>query len=139
MDFEAVDPQMIRNRSAGHRGRVSYPLLKSYMESNLPVAKLKMDGIQQSLVALRSSLTAYIKSHDLPVYVFQRDGDLYLARYDMEVDEEGTVHLIEDWKKNSPYASRGTNRGALADTPATPVNMDEVNKRYEEEKGNVTS
>jgi hypothetical protein len=137
MDFEAVDPKMISNRSAGHRGRVSYPLLKSYMESGIPVARVNTDGMQQSMVALRSSLTAYIKSHDLPVYVFQRDGDLYLARLDMEVDEEGTVHKVEDWR--TPKSSRGTDRGALADATPTPVNMDEVNKRYEEEKGNVTA
>jgi hypothetical protein len=137
MDFEPVDPKMISNRTMGHRGRVSYPLLKSYMESEIPAAKINLDGMQQSLVALRSSLTAYIKSHDLPIYVFQRDGDLYLARLDMEVDEEGTVHKIEDWR--TPKSSRGTGRGASNDVEPVAVDMDEVNRRYEEEKGNVTA
>jgi hypothetical protein len=136
MDFEPVDPRTIDNTGVGHRGRVSYPLLKSFMESDIPMAKVKLDGMQQSLVALRSSLSAYIGSHDLPIKVFQRQGDLYLARLDKEMQEDGTVIDIEDWREAK--ASKGQGQGAEARALATPINMEEVNSRFDEERAQVT-
>jgi hypothetical protein len=106
------------------------------MESGHLVVKLDLEGSQQTTVALRSMLTAYIKSHDLPVTVFQRDGDMYLARLDKEMMEDGTIIDIEDWR--APVASKGTGSGSQVNAEPTPISMTEVNKRYEEERSQLT-
>jgi hypothetical protein len=111
-------------------------LLKGFMESGHLVVKLDLEGAQQSTVALRSMLTAYIKSHDLPVTVFQRDGDMYLARLDKEMLDDGTIQNVEDWRPTQ--ASRGTGSGSQVDAEPTPISMAEVNKRYEEERSQAT-
>jgi hypothetical protein len=122
MKLVPVDPKDIPNFRESHRGRVSYPILKTFLETNEPLVKLDRTGMQQSFQALYSSLTAYIRSHNLPVKLFSRQGDLYLARTDM--DDDG--NLIENWQeKADPEANAG---------PATPITSVEVAERFEAER-----
>jgi hypothetical protein len=86
--FIDVDPNEIPNLRDGRRGRVSYPILKSFMETGKVLAKLDRTGIQQSLQSLNSSLGAYIRSHNLPLRVFNRQGEIYLARTDTDLFTE---------------------------------------------------
>ena len=125
MQLIPIDPHDIPNTRDTHRGRISYPLLKMFLEANIPMAKLDRTGMQNSMVALRSSLTAYVRSHDLPVYLFQRGGDLYLSRLDLKVENDGTVTKIENW-----HAQDST---VLAAAPI-PIDATEVAKRFAQEK-----
>ena len=90
MRFVKVDPREASDllaREAVHRGRVSYPLLKSFIESGMFLARLDREGIGQKSYVLTASLRAYAKSHNLPVEVFTRQGEVYFKRLD--IDEEG--------------------------------------------------
>lgn len=81
--FIDVDPDEVPNFRDSHRGRVSYPILKSFLETGKPLVQLDRTGMQQSLQSLSSSLGAYIRSHNLPIKLFMRRGEVYLARTDI--------------------------------------------------------
>lgn len=84
--FIPVDPEEIDNTRQGRRGRVSYPILKTFMESGLPVAQLDRTGMQQKLQSLMSGLNYYINAHDYPVSMFIRRGELFFVRTDLDKD-----------------------------------------------------
>ena len=128
MQLIPVDPSEIPNFRESHRGRVSYPLLKTFLESNMYLAMIDRTGMQQSLQSLSSCLTSYIRSHDLPVKLFTRMGQIYLARLDM--DEAGNVD--PNWKE-----TRDREKLALEAAEATPITADEVAIRFAEEKDKV--
>jgi hypothetical protein len=88
--FVPVDPDDVPNFRESRRGRVSYPILKSFLETGMVMAKLDRTGIQQSLQSLNSSLGAYIRNHNLPIKMFTRRGEIYLARTDIN-EETGEV------------------------------------------------
>lgn len=87
--FNPVAPEDIPNLREGRRGRVSYPILKSFLETNMPIAQLDRTGMSQGLQSLNMCLGQYIRNHDLPIEMFTRRGEIYLARTD--VDEEGNI------------------------------------------------
>jgi hypothetical protein len=84
--FLEVDPDEVPNVRDAHRGRVSYPILKGFLETGMAVAQLDRTGMQQSLMSLSSSLGAYIRGHELPIKLFMRKGEIYLARTDLDDD-----------------------------------------------------
>ena len=84
---EVTTDELKREVSERHRGRVSFPLLKMFMESNFFVARLDRTGIQSSMTSLYSSLGAYIRSHELPIHICSRKGEIYLTRTD--INEKG--------------------------------------------------
>ena len=86
MKFIAVDPRTVPDSFIGHRGRVSYPILKSFLETNLVCAKMERTGMQQTLLGLTSALGAYIRGHGLPIKLFTREGEIYLLRLDLNAD-----------------------------------------------------
>lgn len=87
--FIPVAPEDVPNLREGRRGRVSYPILKSFLETNVPLAQLDRTGMVQSAQSLNMCLNQYIRNHDLPIEMFTRSGEIYLARTD--VDEEGNI------------------------------------------------
>jgi len=123
--FIDVDPNEIDNTRQGRRGRVSYPILKSFLETGKYVAILDRTGMQQSFQGLYSCLGSYIRNHHLPIKLFSRDRQLYLMRLD--IDKEGNE--IPDWE-----VKQLEEWGAKAEeiTPAV------VEKRFEEEKDQTT-
>ncbi len=123
--FEEVDPSEIDNLRQGRRGRVSYPILKGFLETNFFLAKLDRTGVQQSMQSMTSSLGAYIRSHEMPIKLFQRSGQIYLMRLD--IDENGDP--IEDWAEKKLDDAQGT---------PVPITVEEVAARFEEEKGQTT-
>ncbi len=122
--FKEVDPSELDNIRRGRRGRVSYPILKGFLETNFFLAELDTTGMQQSKQSLTSSLSAYIRSHDLPIKLFQRAGKIMLMRLD--IDENGET--IEDWKQQEKAFSEA----------ATRIDANEVARRFAEEKGKTT-
>ena len=126
MQFNQVDAEDIPNIRQGRRGRVSYPIIKGFLETGYFLAELDLTGVQQSQTALRSSITAYISSHDIPIKVFSRSGKMYMMRLD--IDENGEP--IEDWQD--------VQKGTDATATAVPIDPKEVAKRFAEEKGQTT-
>lgn len=118
--FVDVDPSDIPNVRESHRGRVSYPIVKSFMETGKPIVMLDRTGMQQSLQSLYSSLRVYIQSHELPIKLFSRSGQIYLMRTDL--DDEGNYVGVEE----TDYSQ------------AAPVTAEEVSSRFDEEKNKTT-
>jgi hypothetical protein len=121
--FIEVDPEDVPNVRESRRGRVSYPILKSFMETGKPLVQLDRTGMQQGLQALTSSLGAYIRNHEMPIKLFQRNGQLYLLRLDL--NDDGTPN--PDWNRKPDDG---------ADAPF--VDEDEVDARFEQEKDLTT-
>jgi len=130
MKLEPVNPNEIENITSGHRGRVSYPILKMFLESGSSCSLLDHTGMQQSLVSLSSSLGAYIRSHELPIQLLQRKGKLYLLRLDINAD--GSPNL--GYKKGLGGQYSGTQQ----DEPIEDLTEDVVETQFEVEKNQVT-
>jgi hypothetical protein len=135
--FIDVDPSEIPNHREGRRGRVSYPILKSFLETNKPVAQLDRTGMQQSFQSLYSSLGAYIRNHDLPIKLFSRQNEIYLLRLDLKLDGEGNIVRVENWRELEYETTEGHAASGINDEP-TPLDEDEVDRRFQEERGQVT-
>ena len=129
--FIPVDPKDIPNHREGRRGRVSYPLTKSFLESGMYMAQLDRTGIQQSLQSLQSCLFSYIRNHELPIKMFTRSGQIYFLRLD--IDEEGNT--IKDWKVEQATEGKA---GLDRNVEAVPIDDGEVAARFLAEKGQVT-
>jgi len=130
MKLLPVDPAKIPDLQSTSRGRVSYPILKQFMESGLPVALLDRTGVQQSLAGLYSCLNSYAKNHDLPVKVLSRSGQLYLVRLDIDGDGKPNPN----WRADTARGQyKGTEEG-------DPVSIDDavIEERFSHEKDNVT-
>lgn len=95
MKLIPVDPKDIPSLRDSRRGRVSYPLLKSFLESKMYCAKVDRTGIQQNLQNLMTSMGTYIRNHHMPIKLFRRSGELYLMRLD--INEHGEPD--PDWQK----------------------------------------
>ena len=124
--FIEIDPNEVSDAIRTHRGRVSYPILKGFLETGFFVVMLDRTGMQQSLQALQSSLRAYTLNHKMPVKVFTRKGEVYLMRLD--IDKDGNE--IENWREMG--------KGPLADLEPKKITPNEVAARFEEEKGQTT-
>lgn len=124
-----VSPEDIPTERLGRRGRVSYPMLKSFLEANVRCVKLDTTGYVKNPAYLRSVLYSYIKSHKLPIKLFSAGGEMYLLRLDMTKDGS----LIEDWKPDEDVATEGAG-GLLRDMAAQSITPEEVNARFEVEK-----
>lgn len=129
--FVDIDPAEINTERSGRRGRVSYPILKAFMERNAKVSKLDLTGLDKNPQYLRSVLHAYIKSHKMPIKVFSADGELHLMRLDLDNDGNAIP-----WEPEM-LATEGA-AGHLRDAEPRPINSDEVNSRFEKEKGKTT-
>src|SRR5690606_23692201 len=117
------------------RGRVSYPILKSFMETGKHVAMLDRTGMQQSFQSLYSCLNSYIRNHDLPIKIFSRQNQIYLMRID--IDDDG--NFIEGWTPDMEKDRATEGRaGEHRDDDPLPLDADEVARRFEQEKGAVT-
>jgi len=127
--FLEVEPDEIENVRLARRGRVSYPILKGFLETGMFLAKLDLTGVQQSRVSLSSSLNAYIRGHNLPIKMFQRMGNFYLMRLD--IDEEGNA--IENWAEDQLRDHISSKQ-----VEARPIDVVEIKQRYEAEKGQTT-
>lgn len=91
--FIEVDPNEVENTATTHRGRLSYPIIKGFLETGMFLARIDMTGMKQTKTSLQASLTSYIRKHKIPVKFFQRGGQSYLMRLD--IDAEG--NQISDW------------------------------------------
>ncbi len=131
MKFIDIDPKDIDTTRLGRRGRVSYPILKAFMERNHKVSKLDLSGMSQNRNYLRSVLTAYIKSHDMPIRVFAADGEIHLMRLDLDVENNPI-----EWSPGMETTEGAA--GSERDAKPKPISAAEVRKRSKAEKKNPT-
>lgn len=136
VNFIDIDPSEIDTSRAGRRGRVSYPIVKMFMERNVKVSKIDPESLgDKNPQYLRSVLQTYINNHKMPIKLFSAGGDLHMMRLDLNND--GTP----DPTWNNGTASLQTTEGAaghLRDQEATKLDANEVAKRFLEEKSNTT-
>jgi hypothetical protein len=97
--FIDVDPSEIPNLREGRRGKVSYPILKSFLETNKVLVMMDRTGMKQSTQSLLMALNSYVRTHELPVKLFQRSGEIYLMRTD--TDNDGNL-INKDYKMGDP-------------------------------------
>lgn len=124
MKLVPVDPNEVSELCSRARGRVSYPILKMFMESNMPVAKLDRTGVQQSLQSLYCSLNTYAKNHDMPIKTISRGGELYLLRLDINADGKPNP----DWHAGDPM------REKVEKSPAREITDDIIDDKFPEQK-----
>lgn len=135
MKFVDVKPEDFPMFREGRRGRVSYPILKSFLETGKTLVMLDRTGMQQSLQTLTSCLGGYIRNHGLPIKMMTRLGEIYLMRTDVDAKtkkaQPKTVESVEQENRSKP----GQPRAVAA---AAPINPAEVSRRFAQEKGQVT-
>lgn len=94
--FTPVDPNEVPNNFQGRRGRWAYPFLKAFLESGHAVVKIERNHPMiggRSTMNITTGLKNYITKHELPVHIFQRDGEPYLSRTDM--NDDGTLPELD--------------------------------------------
>lgn len=124
--FIDVDPNKVDDVALSHRGRVSYPILKAFLETGKFVVQLDRTGMQQSFQGLYSSLGSYIRNHRLPVKLLSRGGQLLLMRLD--IDKDG--NQIPDWEEKQLMT--------LVEGETEEITDEVIDKKFEQEKDKVT-
>lgn len=130
VSFTKVDPSEIPRTRGGRRGRVAYPIIKGFMESNHLCVKLDTTGMPQKQMSLRAGLTSFIQNHDLPIRVFSADGELYLMRIDM--DENGNID--PNWRDTDDNRLKKSRTHSRPE----PITPDEVERRFADEGKDTT-
>ncbi len=130
--FVDIDPKDIDTARLGRRGRVSYPIVKSFMERNVKLSMLDITGLDKNPTYFRSALGAYIKSHKLPIRVFSAGGDIHMMRLDLDNDN----NPIPGWEYGLE-ATEGSAGDLMNDTP-DKITADTVSARSKGEKGKST-
>jgi len=74
------------------KGRISYPLLKEFLDSGMGAAKVDHEDVETNVGNLYVTLSLYIKAHSLPVRVTMRKQELYLGRTD--ADDKGKASKL---------------------------------------------
>lgn len=103
LDSEEVQEVMSHDAS-NRRGRVSYPILKGFLESGMDVAKLNREGLNHPAMHYHTLLKMYIESHNMPVVLRLVNGELYLIR--KEFAEQGED--VQDKKKDAPKLTKAS-------------------------------
>lgn len=104
MKIVPVSPEEFPDVRDSRRGRVSYPIVKMFLESTdaegnpTVLAKLDRTGMQQSLQGLTSAVGSYIRNRDLPIRLFTRGGEIYLMRKDLNRDGTPNQEWVEEHK-----------------------------------------
>ena len=129
--FVDVDPADIDTSRSSRRGRVSYPIIKGFMERQQKVCKLDLTGLNKNPAYLRSVLASYVRNHQLPIRIFAANGDLHLMRLDLDNDNNPIPWSPEE------YTTEGDAGFGEDDEPAA-LDEVEVKRRYKAEKGKST-
>ncbi len=129
-----VDPAEIPTERLGRRGRVSYPIVKQFLEMQTKICKADLTGLDTKPTYLRSMLHSYINNHKLPIKVFTAGGIIHLMRLDL--DDDGNP--VPNWEELAEDKTTEGSPGALRDVKATPITGKEVKGRYKKERGKTT-
>lgn len=132
VNFIDIDPSEIDTSRAGRRGRVSYPIIKGFMERNVKVSMIDPESLgDKNPQYLRSVLQTYINNHNMPIKIFSANGDLHLMRLDLLNDGTPDPNYGKGTSALKPTEGAA---GHLRDEIAVPLDASEVAKRFEQEK-----
>lgn len=95
MKFEPVTPEELERTFEGRRGRVSYPIIKGFMESNLYAAKVDFEDKSRKPDTMYMLLKSYVSNHDVPIKVLKRKNRILLVRLD--INDKGEP--VENWRE----------------------------------------
>lgn len=85
--FEPVDPDQARTIIGMQESKISFPILQGFVDSGQSFARLSQDSFNgRKVSSLYQSLNNYLRKHDMPIKVLQRDGQIYLKRTDQNLD-----------------------------------------------------
>ncbi len=129
--FVDIDPKDIDTARLGRRGRVSYPIVKAFMERNVKLSKLDITGLDRNATYLRSVIGAYVKSHELPIRVFSAAGDIHMMRLDLDNDNK-PIPWVPGMETTEGSA------GDLMNDPPDKITAATVKARSKTEKGKTT-
>jgi hypothetical protein len=123
--FQPLAPEEIPNLRESRRGRISYPIMKSFMESNEKAVQFNPPPtIKQSKSGLAALLKFYVNRHELPIEVIFRGGKLYLVRTD--VDDNG--EFDPNWK----FQRKTREDGDSITPPQAPMTPSEALRHVQE-------
>lgn len=94
--FIEVNPENVAHVRDSYRGRLSFQILNEFLEANIFVAQLDRTGMEKGLSSLYSSLSTYVRRHEVPIRVFSREKEIFLLRLD--IDKDGNE--IPDWQNH---------------------------------------
>lgn len=129
--FVDIDPKDIDTARLGRRGRVSYPIVKAFMERNVKLSKLDISDMKRNAAYFRTTLGAYIKSHDMPIRIFSAGGDIHLMRLDLDNDNNPIP-----WEPGMSV-TEGAAGNLINDAPDR-ITPETVSQRSRKEKGKTT-
>ncbi len=122
VDFLRVDPDDIPDEDTSmHRGRVSYPVTKHFLETGYPAAQVDRSDMAQSAKTLRSALRYFIRKHKLPISLVLYEDELYMKRLDMT--KAGDIDPT--WDANKYWAAQISEE----EDSATPISRLEIARR----------
>lgn len=124
--FVDIDPAEIDTSRGGRRGRVTYPIIKAFLEREVKVSMLDLSDSPRTPNSMRAGLDNYVKGHKLPIKVFTAGGQVHLMRLDLDNDNNKIPWQPEDGDTSDP--------DNLAHLEATPLNAKSVKKRAKENK-----
>ncbi len=78
--FIDIDPKDVNSLG---QSSSSSAILAAFMERNKKVSKLDLTDKDKTPMHFRAALGAYAKSHEMPIEVFMKHGDVYLTRTDL--------------------------------------------------------
>jgi hypothetical protein len=94
----------LEGQREGSRGRVSYPIVKGFMETGYRIAEVDLGEIKRKPFQLQQLLKSYIDTHDMPIKVAIRKNRLFMIRLD--IDDAGNP--IPDWQERLAAERRAT-------------------------------
>jgi len=89
MEATEEEKQLLETAGRGRHGTISAFIIKAFRESNLDTVRIDVQG---PITNVASTLRAYVRNHDLPYLVVQRQGKLFLTK----VRKESPIKLTEE-------------------------------------------
>lgn len=101
MKFQAVTRDQIP-ATRTREGKVSTALVKGFLDSGLELVQVDVSDQDKKMESIRSTVSNYVKRHELPVKVFTAGGNLYL-----ELSEEAKAKYVRENAEAKAAQSNG--------------------------------
>jgi len=100
VEFVAVDPKDIGAVEQTRKGRISWPILKMFIESGIYIAKIDRNTVKDcrnpTASHLNMLLRSYLSRHpEVPIKIMMMEKEIYLKRLD--IDKDGKP--VDGWQK----------------------------------------
>jgi hypothetical protein len=132
--FEPVEIDDIPANQGGANGRVSFPLVKAFMDSGLASAKLNREMIDENrtIKSLRGNIRYYVRQHKLPIMVHLVDGELYLIRTDMNEGFKSEWEIQQD-KDEAKMHRNNLLKTVIPSAPSVDLTDEEIERQAKQQ------